>query len=233
MRLPMLKSKPTRGFRTVANSATLPTPPPVGRLAWRRRASTAQDAGLVVLCSLFFYVHARHVLVDGVITSLPFAVEQGMLIGIFLARRKSIATSTRPFDWIVATGGGWLPLALQVQDGGGTAGFVGFAIQMVGLTLSLTCFGFLGKSFGIVAAHRGLKTTGPYRVVRHPIYLAHTITTTGFLVANWHPITMAMVLVITSCQLLRIHAEERVLVESADYASYRERVPWRLVPGVY
>jgi protein-S-isoprenylcysteine O-methyltransferase Ste14 len=194
----------------------------------------SQDAGLVVVSGLFAYFHAAHVVVDGSYTSLFFAIEQAILVVLFLGRRRSTATSTRPFDWVTATLGGWLPLATQpVGDGLGLATVSGSLIQVAGLSLTIVSFLTLGKSFGVVAANRGLKVHGPYRVVRHPIYLSHTVTQIGFLVANYHPLNFTILAAVWICQLLRIRAEERVLTETADYATYRGRVRWRLIPGLY
>ncbi len=215
---------------------TLPTEATIGRSRnrIRRWGSTAQDAALVVISALFFYVHARHVVVDHSVTSLFFAIEQGLLVGVFLARRRSFDTSVRPADWLVATIGGWLPLAFQPVDGApGGALAMGTIVQVLGLTL--TCYGFwsLGRSFGVVAANRGIKSSGPYRLVRHPIYLSHSITAGGFILANPSLLNVALLSVVTVCQLMRISAEERVLTRSGDYAAYAGRVRWRIVPGLY
>lgn len=207
---------------------------PAGQRRLRRWGATAQDAALVVVSAIFFYVHARHVFVDHELTSLFFAAEQGLLVGVFLARRRSQVTSTRPQDWVVATLGGWLPLALQ-PSGGSPGGVLvmGTVVQMLGL--SLTCYGFwsLGRSFGVVAANRGIKSRGPYALVRHPIYLSHSITMGGFVLANPTTFNALLLAVITTFQLLRILAEERVLTSSGDYAAYAARVRWRLLPGLY
>ncbi|MBI5949802.1 MAG: isoprenylcysteine carboxylmethyltransferase family protein [Chloroflexi bacterium] len=204
------------------------------RERWRRRGSMLQDALLVCISAVFLYVHATRVVADGAYGSVPFAVEQALLVWMFLTRRRSVATSTRVFDWLAATGGGWLPFFLQPQDGlPAAAEIIGTAVQVAGLTCTIICFTYLGKSFGIVAANRGLKTHGPYGLVRHPIYVSHSITMTGFLIANFHPVNVAMLAVITACQLLRIRAEERVLTDTADYAAYRAVVRWRLLPGVF
>lgn len=200
----------------------------------RNIGSRFQDAILVVVTAVFFYAHASNVVVDHVFTSIPFAIEQGLLVGIFLTRRRSQATSTRPVDWVFATLGGWLPLLFQIQgDVTSSLGITGTTLQVVGLSLSLVGFSYLGRSFGIVAANRGLKINGPYRFVRHPIYCAHFITITGFLIANMSGLNLAIYLIATSSQLMRIRAEERVLTETGDYANYRSRVRWRLMPGLF
>ncbi len=201
---------------------------------WKRRASYLQDAILVVVSAVFLYVHARHVFVDGSITSVGFALEQAVLVGIFLFRRRSQATSTRPSDWLVAAVGGWLSFAFQPQTGAPLAlGATGTAVQFAGLLMAAGGFLYLGRSFGIVAANRGLKVRGPYRLVRHPIYLAHLVTSTGFLIANFHPINLALYTIVLVAQLLRIRAEERVLTETAEYDAYRATTRWRIIPGLY
>jgi protein-S-isoprenylcysteine O-methyltransferase Ste14 len=203
-------------------------------IARRNLASRLQDVVLVVVTAFFFYAHASHVIVDQVYTSIPFALEQGLLVGIFLTRRRSQATSTHPMDWVFATLGGWLPLLFQVQgDATAFLGVAGTTLQVIGLGFALVGFLYLGRSFGIVAANRGLKINGPYRLVRHPIYSAHFITISGFLLANMSAINLAIYLVATSSQLMRIRAEERVLTDTADYATYRSRVRWRLMPGLF
>ncbi|MCX7618272.1 methyltransferase [Tepidiforma sp.] len=200
---------------------------------WKRRVSMAQDAALVVVSALFFYAHGRSALEGHSAASAFFAIEQALLIGIFLTRRRPIYTSTRVYDWAIATIGGWFALASRPMPSGGLLEAYGIGLQVVGLTWVIVSFATLGRSFGVVAANRGLKTYGPYRLVRHPIYLGHNITLAGFLLANlwwWNGFVFATVVVF---QVLRVQAEERVLRATADYESYASRVRWRLVPGLY
>jgi protein-S-isoprenylcysteine O-methyltransferase Ste14 len=193
----------------------------------------AQDATLVCVSALFFYAHGLAAIEGHSAASAFFTVEQALLIGIFLTRRRPIYTSPRPYDWFVATMGGWFALASLPAPSGGLLEGYGIALQVVGLIWVIVAFATLGRSFGIVAANRGLKTYGLYRFVRHPIYLGHTITLAGFLLANlwwWNAMVFATVV---AFQLLRIQAEERVLRATSDYDAYASRVRWRLVPGIY
>lgn len=200
---------------------------------WQRRISYVQDALLVCVSAVFVWAHGSHAIAAGSIASVFFATEQAFLVVMFLTRRRTNTTSQRPFDWFVATIGGWLPLAMRPHESGGSAEILGTAVQVIGLTCVLICFGIIGKSFGVVAANRGLKTNGPYRLVRHPIYVSHFITMSGFVIANfWWP-NAAIVLVVTVFQVFRIQAEERVLSATSDYEGYRSRVRWRLLPGVF
>lgn len=201
--------------------------------AWRRRWSLAQDASLVCVSAAFFWAHASHALDAGSVTNLFFAIEQGLLVGVFLTRRRTDTTSTRPWDWFVATIGGWLALAMRPHESGGMLEAYGTGLQVVGLSAVIVGFATIGKSFGVVAANRGLKVGGPYRFVRHPIYMAHSITLVGFTIANLWWYNVAILVTVTIFQVFRIHAEERVLAATADYDAYRARVRWRLVPGLF
>jgi len=200
---------------------------------WLRRRSYLQDALLVCVSGLFFYVHLGHAIREASATNLFFAIEQGVLVGVFLSRRRTTTTSQRPWDWFVATIGGWGALALQPDEATGLQAVAGASVQVVGLFLVTVCLLNLGKSFGVVAANRGLKVRGPYRVVRHPVYASHLVTQLGFVLANPGLANAAVVLTVTLFQVLRIRAEERVLTETADYVSYARTVRWRLLPGVY
>jgi protein-S-isoprenylcysteine O-methyltransferase Ste14 len=193
-----------------------------------------QDAALVVITALFVYAHATQLIVHGQLASLVFAIEQSMLVVMFLLRRRSQQTSTRASDWVFASIGGWLPLALRPHTSSVEAAVVGgIALQMIGGSMTLVAYRYLGRSFGVVAANRGLKVQGPYRWVRHPIYATHTLTICGFLIANFSLLNLTLVAVVTAAQLARINSEERLLVATSEYASYRARVRWRLFPGVY
>ncbi len=206
--------------------------PTTRRTPAQRRLSMLQDSALICVSVIFFFMQTRRAIDEHSLVNIGFALEQAILIGAFLTRRRAQVTSRRPFEWVVAIGG-WLPLLGQPADGDVLGRGIGAAIQIAGLGLVVLGMCYLGRSFGVVAANRGLKINGPYRFVRHPVYSAHAITFTGFLVAN--PSAWNAGLFVATCvmQVLRIRAEERVLTESAEYAQYRQRVRWRVLPGLY
>ncbi|MEX0781455.1 MAG: isoprenylcysteine carboxylmethyltransferase family protein [Dehalococcoidia bacterium] len=212
----------------VANSGS------AGKMTAKRGLpSLLQDGSLVLVTTFFVYVHFTRAVFDHQLTAAPFAVEQTVLVLLYLVRRPSKATSTRFWDWVVASAT-WLPLATQLNDSSPAAAqALGTSLQMLGLAMATLCFLALGRSYGIVAANRGLKRAGPYALVRHPIYLSHTVILTGVVTANFSLVNVAILVVGTSLQLLRIRAEERLLRETAGYADYAAQVRWRLVPGLY
>jgi protein-S-isoprenylcysteine O-methyltransferase Ste14 len=92
---------------------------------------------------------------------------------------------------------------------------------------------WLGRSFSVMAEARQLVTSGPYRFVRHPLYLAELISTLGIFIAFASPWTGVVVLVQFGAQIRRMLNEEQVLGAAfPDYAAYAARTR-RLIPGVW
>ena len=60
----------------------------------------------------------------------------------------------------------------------------GLAFQLVGLAICVASFLALGRSFGFVAADRGLVQRGPYAVVRHPIYASYILLQFGYVLQS-------------------------------------------------
>lgn len=113
---------------------------------------------------------------------------------------------------------------------------VGWAV-LVGSTFALNHFDLFGLRqvwfdfAGIERKHLDFATPGPYRMVRHPIYV-------GWILLAWATPTMtlahlAFALATTVYILVAIRYEERDLVafHGQTYTDYRERTPM-LVPGL-
>jgi protein-S-isoprenylcysteine O-methyltransferase Ste14 len=76
---------------------------------------------------------------------------------------------------------------------------------------------------------------GPYRVIRHPIYLAYSLAWLAAPVALQSYALGATAVFMTACYLAAARVEERKLANgprAADYEAYRART-WRLVPFLY
>lgn len=110
---------------------------------------------------------------------------------------------------------------------------VGLILVIVGAGLSLLSLISLGRFFGVRPALRGLATRGPYRVVRHPLYLAYVFADVGYNLQEWNLGTLMLVAAGWASMLYRIHAEERVLSHNPDWADYARRVRYRLLPGIW
>ena len=105
-------------------------------------------------------------------------------------------------------------------------------IMLVGMVIQITAKFYLGRNFGLLPAMRGIVTSGPYRFVRHPIYLGYLVTHFGFLLNMFSMQNMLILTLLYILQLLRVFNEEKVLSRSADYRAYMAQVPKRFIPFV-
>ncbi|GAA3458648.1 isoprenylcysteine carboxylmethyltransferase family protein [Saccharothrix longispora] len=79
--------------------------------------------------------------------------------------------------------------------------------------------------------HAVLRTTGPYRFVRHPMYTGLLITALGWTLASPGPVRACALLALAVLLGVKARWEETRLVRRfPDYPAYARRVP-RLVPG--
>jgi len=112
--------------------------------------------------------------------------------------------------------------------------WAGAALQLAGLAWQFASKVTLGRCFGLLPARRGLVVRGPYRIVRHPIYLGYLIGHCGFLLVNASPRNAAVLALLYVAQVVRMRREEAMLDDlQAEYRAYRRRVPYRLIPFVY
>jgi protein-S-isoprenylcysteine O-methyltransferase Ste14 len=109
----------------------------------------------------------------------------------------------------------------------------GVALQLFSTVITFAAKVTLGRSFGLLPAQRGVVVAGPYRLVRHPVYMGYLIGHIGFLLANFSWRNAAVLAVLYVAQVVRITREEAVLASSDEYRSYQRRVRWRLVPYIF
>jgi protein-S-isoprenylcysteine O-methyltransferase Ste14 len=109
----------------------------------------------------------------------------------------------------------------------------GFVLVLLAACLSFASLITLGRRFGVRPALRGVATNGPYRIVRHPMYLAYLIGDIGYNLQEWNPGTVLMVLAGWASLVYRIRAEERVLSQDARWRNYADVVRYRLLPGLW
>jgi protein-S-isoprenylcysteine O-methyltransferase Ste14 len=109
----------------------------------------------------------------------------------------------------------------------------GLVLVTLAAALSLVSLLTMGRRFGVRPALRGLVTSGPYRFVRHPMYLSYILADIGYNLQEWNFVTLLLVLVGWMSLVYRIHAEERVLSQHAEWPAYVILVPYRLFPGIW
>jgi protein-S-isoprenylcysteine O-methyltransferase Ste14 len=171
---------------------------------------------------------------NGQLISIFLLASEGLVLVFTLIRRRSREITTRAVDWIFAFAATAAPFLVQPSPGHAlVAPGVALSMMIFGMLLQIHAKIALGRSFGCVAANRGLKFSGPYRFVRHPMYCGYLLSHLAFLAMNPSPRNATLYLLAYALQVPRLLAEERLLGHDADYIRYREAVRYRLIPGLF
>jgi protein-S-isoprenylcysteine O-methyltransferase Ste14 len=213
------------------DAAPLPQP----AIYARERISWLLSTAALALLYLFFAgAHLQQWRETGYFSGLGIVAQETLIVALFVMRRPASRTSHAPLAWLATAFGAFGVLALQ-PGGEGAFGLNAWwrAMQLVGVVGSISALGFLGRSFGVVPAYRGLRTGGPYRLLRHPAYASYLVAYFGYLFENPTWWNATVLVVATAGQLVRIHYEEALLSVDPAYIEYRARTRWRLVPFVY
>ncbi len=215
----------------VALSSTTASQPLTGpeRLSW-----LASTVGLGAFYGVFAIMHLLGWLETGRLTGLGVVTQETLVVALFIVRRRANYTTRDPIAWIATAIGAFGALALRPSaDEAGTLALVGSTVQLVAAAGYVASLGFLGRSFGIVPAHRGIRTGGPYGWVRHPVYACYFVANLGYMLENPTMWNAAVIVIQGAFQVLRLSHEEAVLSSDPEYVAYRDRVRWRLLPFVY
>jgi protein-S-isoprenylcysteine O-methyltransferase Ste14 len=91
----------------------------------------------------------------------------------------------------------------------------------------------LGRAFSILPQARQFVTSGTYRLVRHPLYLAEQVATWGLMLQFVQPWSALIAIFSLAAQFPRMHYEETVLRRASPAYEYYALKTDRLIPGVY
>jgi protein-S-isoprenylcysteine O-methyltransferase Ste14 len=131
----------------------------------------------------------------------------------------------------------WRPIGGEVIRVTGPGAVLNAAVQLAGvllIALSVRAISALELA-GIRPIRQvgGLQITGPYHLVRHPLYLGWVLTVFG--AAHWTGDRLAFAVISTLYLVLAVPWEERALVSEFGeaYVEYKRQVRWRIVPYIY
>jgi protein-S-isoprenylcysteine O-methyltransferase Ste14 len=82
-------------------------------------------------------------------------------------------------------------------------------------------------------SNRGIRTTGIYKVIRHPLYAGYILTNTSFFFQHLSLWNFLILLLSTTMEIKRILIEEEFLGTDPEYVEYRSRVEFRIIPRVW
>ncbi|SOE94194.1 Protein-S-isoprenylcysteine O-methyltransferase Ste14 [Burkholderia sp. D7] len=168
------------------------------------------------------------------ITLLFFAFAEFLTVGLAIFSRVPRERDWNPLSLIVTLFATYYFVAFRIEPGTRLVPELCAAVvQVAGVVIQVYAKWSLRRSFGLLPANRGVVVFGPYRVVRHPMYLGYFVTDIGFLLANFGPRNILIVLVQWTIQVVRITREERLLSKDDTYRQYMSRVRYRLISGLF
>ena len=146
------------------------------------------------------------------------------------------APRTSAVNWrtLAATGGmlilpGFMrPTAMST----GALATTGLIFELLGVVLTQVARVYMGRSFGILPANRGIVSKGPFRSVRHPIYFGWLILSLGYAMSFASERNIVLIAMTLPFMVWRIGQEEVHLSADPEYLQYMKQVRYRLWPGV-
>lgn len=147
----------------------------------------------------------------------------GVFYLVFLSGLLMVAGLDARYHWSA------VPLGLNLL---GLAG-VGFGMAMTFWVMKVNTF---LTTFVRIQQERGqyTVTTGPYRIVRHPMYAGNLVMFLGMpiLLGSWWALIPGILNILV--MVIRTALEDRTLqAELAGYLEYTRRVRYRLIPGIW
>ncbi len=131
---------------------------------------------------------------------------------------------------IAGTFAPWLLIVVPVHAAPESLRAAAAIISPLFTTFAVLCLFFLGRSFSIDAQARVLRTSGPYRIIRHPLYFCELAAFASVPIGNPSLATAALWMVTLVLQFWRMRNEERVLTKVyPEYSAYASAVP-QIVP---
>lgn len=149
---------------------------------------------------------------------------------LFLVIRRDPARLGGKMDLAIALAGTFIVSLLLNKESLDKVEIFPTTLQVAGLLGWIWSLSTLGRSFGLVAADRGLVQRGPYRFLRHPIYAFEILFFLGYLAAVPTLYSAGVIGMFIFLQCLRIFREERII---DGYETYAHNVRWRLIPFVW
>jgi protein-S-isoprenylcysteine O-methyltransferase Ste14 len=187
---------------------------------------------LATLFILFAIANAKSFLLNPRLSVFLIVVTETIVAIFLVVRRDPDETHHSWQTWVTTTCGTLAPFLLRPVDATADV-LLGNVLQISGFLLQIFALLALNRCIGLLPAYRGVKSSGLYGLVRHPLYMAYVITFMGYLLNNPSFGNLGIAVTGTGFLVMRIRYEESLLHKYADYVAYASKTRWRLMPGVW
>lgn len=172
----------------------------------------------------------------GIASQLASGVFLGVQLVLFFVRRAPIAKAPGVpprLAGFVGAGLIFVLLALPRVTLSPELSAISLGIVLVATLACIASAITLGRAFSVLPQARRFVTSGPYRFVRHPLYLAEQVGNFALAMQFKQPWSLLIALASLAAQFPRMHYEEQVLRAAfPEYDAYTART-WRFIPGIY
>jgi protein-S-isoprenylcysteine O-methyltransferase Ste14 len=170
------------------------------------------------------------------LSSFCLAVFYLMLALLIITRSPAKAEADGLLPRIAAFVGTYLPWTITFFGNKTDQALLNLASTvcvLIGSIMMLVTIRHLGRSFSLVPQARSVVQTGPYRWIKHPLYLSEEIAIFGVVLQYLSPLAVLVLILHISVQVCRILYEEDLLRRNcAEYSNY-EALRWRLIPYIW
>jgi protein-S-isoprenylcysteine O-methyltransferase Ste14 len=159
-----------------------------------------------------------------------------LMLWCYLRRGPAIATSGSITAHVAAVIATWMVSALALLHGPTPAParqLFADVLVVIGTAWAVCSLRFLGRNMSVLAQARQVVDRGPYRWVRHPLYVGEMVSALGLALAANSYAAIGLWLALCCLQAYRALREEQVLLRALPaYRSYQSRTA-ALLPGVF
>ena len=172
-------------------------------------------------------------------TKISGAIFAAAQVALFIVRKPPIAKLDAAWPRIIAPIGGNSPLLFLMLPAAAPRAqadhveLISSIILIVGTVGSIFALVCLGRSFSVTPQARAIVVSGPYRLIRHPLFLSEQIISVGIMFQYQQPWAFLVFAIGAAIQFPRMHFEELILSQTFPaYHAYAARTA-RLIPGLY
>jgi protein-S-isoprenylcysteine O-methyltransferase Ste14 len=220
------------------------------RLIWSRGWDLAMRVAAVLFHGLLmlkqcigliklFAARADHSVLffaTAVVARLALIMFLSLIVLVIIVRLRPVAKASGVLPRLFALAGTCMPSFMTLlprNPDSVPVNIASLALLAIGSALAVYAFSYLNRSASIMPEARRLVTGGPYRLLRHPVYLFEEIGVIGLALPYASVWAILWLVVHLGFQFQRMKNEERVLrgafPEYDDYARHTAR----LIPGLY